>query len=466
MNEFIGRQKELNALNEWYSSDRFELAVVYGRRRVGKTSLLEEFVRGKDNIFITAKRVKGNANVRSLRAAVCDAFGADTERMDIDELLEEIGKHSEKRQILVIDEFPYFAGSDEELMSSLQIFIDRRAQFSKLFIILCGSSMGFMKRQVMGGESPLCGRRTRELFLEPMDYLESAEFLEGRTAFEKASVYGAVGGVPLYLKKFSGKGNIFRIMAEEFFKEGFTLFSEPESLMMQELRDPRYYNDVIEAMAAGKARMSEISDRAGILNPHTSVYLTDLVDLGYVEKAEPFNEENGRRTLYFLSDNLFRFRYHMAVNKRKQILSDTTDRTSKNIEREMPDYMGKVFEGICAQFVKRIGYPITGRWWGIIGKETREIDVIGSYASGGKRIGLYAECKFTNRRADVADMEDLFEKADRVKGIDIKRYALFSRLGFTDDLEVMAEARDVMLVHIDDMYDHEFIERTRQKHVG
>ncbi|MCL1978681.1 MAG: ATP-binding protein, partial [Methanomassiliicoccaceae archaeon] len=466
MNDFIGRRKELIALNKWYSSDKFEFVVVYGRRRVGKTALLDEFIKDKKHILISSRRVKGDANLRLMREAVKDVLGVDAENMGLDALLGAINVHSKERLVLVIDEFPYFARSDEELISALQAFIDHEAQSSKLFFVLCGSSMGFMKRQVLGEESPLYGRRTREMFLRPMDYLESSEFLEGRTNFEKACVYGAVGGIPLYLKRFSGKGNIFKIMAEEFFVEGMTLFSEPESLIMQELLDPRLYNSIIDALASGKARLSEISNFSGIKAPDASRYLDDLIDLGYVERVEPFNEEGGRRTLYFLSDNLFRFRYDIAVNKRRRITADTPERIAKNIEREMPEYMGRAFEGICAQFVRRIGYPVTGRWWGTVGRRTMEIDVIGATASDGRRIGLFGECKFTVREADASVLEDLHESADSVRGFDVKRYAVFSRSGFTESLKLRAEAENVALISFDDLYDPDLIDNMRSVHAG
>ncbi|MDR0509088.1 MAG: AAA family ATPase [Candidatus Methanoplasma sp.] len=466
MNIFIGRHKEMNALNEWYSSGDFEFIVLYGRRRVGKTALLEEFVKGKNHIFISARRTKGDANLRLLREAVSNAFDTDTKDMGLDALLGTIYEQSGERLTLIIDELPYFAESDEGLVSALQVFIDRKAQFSKLFLVLSGSSMGFMKRQILGSESPLYGRRTKEMFLKPMDYLEAADFLEGRTAFEKACIYGAVGGVPLYLKKFSGRKDIFEVMAEEFFTDGLTLFSEPEALIMQELRDPRAYNAVIEAMASGKARLSEISDTSGIQGPEASRLLTDLIDLGYVEKASPFNEKGNRRSLYFLSDNLFRFRYYIAVNKRNRIAEDTPDRIAKNIKREMPEYMGKIFEDICAQFIRRIGYPITGRWWGSASKKTMEIDVIGSVASEGRRIGLLGECKFTNKEADMKTIEDLIESAEQVMGFDVKNYAIFSRSGFTESLELRAEAENIALVTLDDLYDPEFVTEMRSKRIG
>ncbi|MDR1405177.1 MAG: ATP-binding protein [Candidatus Methanoplasma sp.] len=452
MRKFLGRKSELDSLNEWYNGGKFEFVVMYGRRRVGKTSLIREFIKDKHSIVIDAMRVKGNGNLRSMREAVASVFGEDTENMHINRLLRIIGEHSDERLVLVIDEFPFFAESDEELLSSLQIFIDGFAGRTKLFVVLCGSSMSFMKRQVLGAESPLYGRRTHEMFLEPMDYVESSIFLKGRSAYEKACVYGAVGGVPEYLLRFSGRENIFRIMAEEFFSEGTTLYSEPESLLMQELRDPRSYNDIIAAMASGKARLSEISDASGINAPETSRILSDLEDLGYVEKVTPFNEKEGRRTRYFISDNLFKFRYYMAVRNRRRIFGSDTAGTAKNIEREMPDYMGKVFEAMCSQYIRRMGYPIVGKWWGPVGKEIAEIDVVASVADDGRVRGVLAECKFTKRKADIEVLDELRRGADRVGGLDMKELMIFSRSGFTDSLETRAEAERVRLISLEDMF--------------
>jgi hypothetical protein len=254
-------------------------------------------------------------------------------------------------------------------------------------------------------------------------------------------------------------------MAEEFFTDGLTLFSEPESLIMQELKDPRMYNDLISAMADGKARASEISDRAGIRDPYIYGHLTDLIDLGYVEKVEPFNDEKSKHPLYVISDNLFRFRYYIALNKRRRIASDNIGRTAENIENEMPEYMGRVFEDICREFVRRIGYPVTGRWWGNVGKKTGEIDVVGATAADGKRIGILGTCKFRNRDTEADVLDTLLEYADHVKGFDVKNYAVFSRSGFTDALEAKAGAVKADLVSLDDMYDAEFIAKMRLKHV-
>ena len=464
MDEFIGRKKELDLLNQWYEGDRFEFVAMYGRRRVGKTALIEQFLKGKRAVFFSARRTKGRSNMRLFNAAVKGSLGSTDEKaLYFDDLFRMIADNADERFVLVIDEFPYFAESDTDVISALQVFIDLTARNTKLFLILCGSSMSFMKRQVLGYESPLYGRRTHEMQIMPMSYSESAEFFLGRSSYEKACVYGAVGGIPMYLKRFSGTDNIFDIMAKEFFSDGSVMSSEPESLILQELRDPKRYNDVIEAMANGLTRISDISDRAGITAPEVSRFLDDLMDLGYVEKVAPMNEKGERRSRYYLSDNLFKFCYQMVMGKRQILRGSSLKETSENLETEFPDYMGRVFEKMCAQYVtERMGYPTTGKWWGTPSKGVAaEVDLIGSVGKKGRTEGVFAECKFTKRPADTGDLQRLKENAAFVKGFDVKRYAVFSRSGFSDGLADKAEAEGVALITLDTMYDRTNIQNVR-----
>jgi AAA+ ATPase superfamily predicted ATPase len=287
-----------------------------------------------------------------------------------------------------------------------------------------------------------------------MDFMESAEFLPERSSYEKACVYGAVGGIPTYLNRFSGREDIFGIMAKEFFSDGSVMSSEPESLILQELLDPKKYNGIIEAVAAGSTRLNEISGRSGVAASETSKCLDDLIDLGYVERVQPLNEKSVRRSRYYISDNLFSFCYTMVIGQGRAVSGTSMEETSKNLELKFPDYMGRIFEKMCSQYVTgRMGYPMTGKWWGSTSEGvTAEIDVIGSVGRRGRVGGLFAECKFTKRQADVDVLEELKENADLVKGFDVKRYAVFSRSGFTDRLEDRAEAEGVALVNLDMMY--------------
>jgi len=457
MSGFIGRKRQLGLLNERYSGDKFEFVAIYGRRRVGKTALIEEFIKDKRAIFFTAMRTRGDMNLRFFNKAVKESLGAadDGKILYFDDLFKIVAANIGERLVLVIDEFPHFVESDLEILSALQIFIDHVAQHTKLFLILCGSSMSFMKRQVLGYESPLYGRATRIMHIRPMNYFESAEFLPGKSNYEKACIYGAVGGVPLYLSLFSGKGNIFDMMAEEFFLEDSVLSYEPESLLLQELLDPKKYNDIIEAMAKGKTKIKNISDSSGISAGEVSRCLGDLIDLGYVERVLPLNEKSEKRTRYYISDNLFRFYYLRVIGRKKKILGSSLKEISKNLKKEFPDYMGRVFEKMCAQYMtERMGYPMIDRWWGSPSKGvTAEIDVIGSVGRMGRTEGLFAGCKFTNYQVDMDDLMLLKEYADHVKGFDVKRYALFSRSGFTDRLIDWTDVEEVALVTLDMMYE-------------
>ena len=455
MNGFIGRKKELELLDQWYAGDEFEFVAMYGRRRVGKTAIIKQFTENKRTIFFTAMRAKGDLNMRLFNEKIRGSVSEDDKLLYFDKLFRIVADQAaDERLVLVIDEFPYFAQSNEDILSAIQIFADHAAQRTKLFLILCGSGMSFMKRQVLGSESPLYGRRTHEMHIRPMDYLESAEFLPGKNNYEKACVYGAVGGIPLYLKKFSGSENIFATMVKEFFADGSVMSSEPESLILQELKDPKKYNGIIEAMAKGLTRLKDISDRSGIAAPETSKCLDDLTDLGFAEKISPMNEGAERKGRYHLSDNLFRFYYQMIVGQERFISGMSAKETAENLESKFPDHMGRTFETMCAQYVnKKMGYPLIGKWWGPSPDgTTEEIDVIGSAARGGRVEGVFAECKFRKRKADAELLEELKQKADLVKGFDVKRYAVFSRSGFTDGLEEKAETEGVALIDLDMMY--------------
>jgi AAA+ ATPase superfamily predicted ATPase len=458
MAEFIGRHSELKRLDDLYKGDKFEFVAIYGRRRVGKTALINEFVKDKRHIFVTARRISGNVNFNHLGRKVSEFEGTENgkEYRDLDDILESIANISNERLILVIDEYPYFAESNEEISSALQVYIDHKFQFSKLFLILCGSSMSFMMRQVLGYESPLYGRRTHEIKLEPMDYYQSSEFMDGRSPTEMATIYGMVGGVPLYLKRFSSKRQLSKIAVEEFLADGTILSTEPESLLSQELKDPKRYNAVILAAASGCNRVNEIRDRTGISDAEVTRYLTDLMDLGYIKKIAPINDKNSKRTRYVLSDNLFRFYYSVISDNRDDLIGFNTDNAAKELNRFLPGYMGATFEDICGQYIRRfLRYNTIGKWWGSSSKRKAEveIDVVASRSHfGGKRDGMFAECKFTNAVVDSKILRDLKDKAAEVGGFDNVRYILFSKTGFSEDLENIADQGDIFLVTLDNMY--------------
>lgn len=201
---FIGREKELADLNEMYAQHKFQLFVLYGRRRIGKTTLLNEFCKDKDNIFYSAEQSNEKLNLEKFSVQVfqfynetnLESFSSWTNALSyIDE------RQKDQRLVLVIDEFPYLVRKNRALLSEFQHLIDHRLKNGNLFIVLCGSYMGFMEKEVLGSQSPLFGRRTGQLHMKPFSYQTGAEFMEGFSDAEKLELYGAFGGTPLYLQQ-------------------------------------------------------------------------------------------------------------------------------------------------------------------------------------------------------------------------------------------------------------------------
>lgn len=450
---FIGREHELSVLEEHYRSEQFEFAAVYGRRRVGKTSLLQEFVRDKPAVFFTAVRASATVNLDRLRRQIAGFTPVAAEAVYLDDILAALlTKARQERVILVIDEYPLLDAAVDGAMGMLQRFIDHEARDSRLFLILCGSSLSFMKRQVLGYSSPLYGRRTCQLEVAPLDYYESARFLPGREPAEMALIYGIVGGIPLYLQLFRS-GEIFRTAAREFLTDGFTLGREPEILLLEEMHDPGRYRAVISALAEGRVRVKEIADRAQLTPSEVVKALDDLIDLDYVEKITPAGEKEGRTTRYFFKDNLFQFYYRVISPQADRLCSLSEEAASDWLAAMAPDYMGRVFEEMCGQYLLRLGYSTIGRWWGKgPDGEEREIDVVASRPSLSGREALLAECKYQNAPMLPEALFRLQDAAANIRGFTHLEFILFSRSGFTERLAEQARLTGTRLVTLEELY--------------
>lgn len=461
---FYCREEELRKLNARYNGDDFECIIIYGRRRVGKTALINEFCKDKPTIFFSALNTTGQENLEALSRAIAgferpEALSAPVFR-DYDAALDAItALAGEQRIVFVIDEYPYLAKAKPAISAMLQHIIDHKWKNSRLFLILCGSSMSFMENQVLGQESPLYGRRTAQFKVRPLDYKETAVFHPERSLTDNALIYGITGGIPHYINKLNVKTDIDEALLTNLFDRSSYLYEEPANLLKQELREPAVYNAIIKTIAEGASRLNEIVTKTGETSATCTNYLKTLIDLGIVRKETPITEAPGKRTIYLLADSFFRFWYRFVPANISAIDSGQIKRTyQKAVKAQFSDFMGITYEMMCRDYLLYYAedLPIDlseiGQWWGTDARNKKQvqIDIVGTPVEGQEYI--IGSCKYKNEIIDMDELElmrnyaSVFGKGSRY------HYFIFSRSGFTENLLRAAEKGEVTLVGLEEMY--------------
>ena len=459
---FIGRERELNSLEKLYASDKFEFAVIYGKRRVGKTALLNHFIRNKKAIYFMGVESNDKQNLENFSKNILEygvGIQVDTAFLSFQAALEYVFQLAEKeRLILAIDEYPYVARSSRSLASTLQLLIDKYKENSKLMLILCGSSMSYMEDHVLAYKAPLYGRRTAQMKMQPFDFADACRYFKNFSDEDKALIYGIVGGTPQYLLQMDDKLSIEENIKNTFLNPTSSLFEEPENLLKQEVREPALYNAIITAIATGSTRMAEISTKVGAETSVCAAYLKNLLALGLVQKETPYGEKASRKSIYAIDDNMFRFWYRFVPENYSIISRGASDIAYKRMEPHLSDYMGKVFEEICKQYLWKlllkgqspVEFGELGRWWGTdpFTHIQTEIDIMGEQDIN---TALFGECKWTNERVDTGVLETLAKRGQLFHYGKIY-LVLFAKRGFTKGCVDMANRMgNVMLVSYDDL---------------
>lgn len=458
---FIGRQKELSELNKLYNSGKFEFAVIYGRRRVGKTALINEFAQNKDTVFFTGVESNAKQNLENFSRSIMEyniGSPINTSFADFQAALEYVFELSkEKRIILVIDEYPYVARASKSLASTLQLLIDKYKDNSKLFLILCGSSMSYMEDHVLAYKAPLYGRRTAQFKILPFEFSEACSCLKKLSDYDKALAYGIVGGTPQYLMQINDNLSIEDNIKNIYLNPTSFIFEEPNNLLKQEVREPAIYNAVITAIASGASKMNEISSKINEDTSVCSIYIKNLIALGIVKKETPYSERSSRKTIYSIEDNMFRFWYRFIPENTSVISRGAADLAYNRIAPELSSYMGSVFEEICKQYFWKlllegkcaVNFTDLGRWWGTNPKtrQQEEIDIMGT----DKESALFAECKWTNEKVDTGVLDTLVKRSE-LFNFKKKHFYLFAKTGFTKGcINKANEMGNVTLVTYEDI---------------
>jgi AAA+ ATPase superfamily predicted ATPase len=469
---FIGRKRELSSLEKLYHQQGFGMTVIYGRRRIGKSTLIREFLKDKRAIFYTATKVGKARNLELFCQQVVsllDPALTGVSFPSLEAILDFItDRLSGDKLVLVIDELPYWAQDDGALLSVLQKYIDTRWSEQDMMIILCGSSLSFMENKVLSEKSPLFGRRNTQIRLEAFDYLEAAEFVPDYSAEDKAIIYGITGGVAKYLAMIDPRGSADDNIKAQFFNTDGYLYDEPRNLLAQEFTDVALVNNVIEQIASGSNTVNEISQKIG-QNSSTVLYALDkLIQVGLITKKKCITEEkNRKKTQYVLKDQMFRFWYAFIPKATSIIEIGQGDLYfDRVVKPQIHNYMGSVFEEMCRYYTLKegicgaFGNTLTevGTWWGteilLRGSEkvqqSADIDVVG--ISELDKTAVLGECKFKKEKIDKNVYDTLLRRSAVISGkYRIIRFLFFSLSGYTSWFDSI-QNNDIVLLTLDDLY--------------
>lgn len=468
MNEFIGRETELKNLNHMYHSDKFEMVVIYGRRRVGKTSIIKQFIKDKPAIYVQGVEATGETNLRFLSNAILDFEEPERNNRlksfyDFKEAFEEvqdIADKQDKKMIFVMDEYPYFAESASEISSVLQYEIDHLyKERNNIMLILCGSSMSFMEHQVLGYKSPLYGRKTGQFKIRPFDILNTRKMLPKVSNEDLLAYYGFTDGIPQYLSFVDQNLSVEENIQEMFLNQNAPLQDEPNVLLQEELRKPATYFSILNALAHGKNKSSQISQAIGMTNGSSiSAYLNNLIDLEIIERKQPIFENNSRKSIYAFKDNMFKFWFKFIAEAQDQIALERTKGVLIGIMDELPRFLDPVFEQTAHDWLWQQDnlqfYPKKiSSWWGNnpIKHRQEEIDVVASNHDDSEAI--VGECKWRNVDKLNHEMIDtLIARAALLPKVK-KTYLYFFVKEPTDNFEKYAKEHNVRVVEYDRFFE-------------
>ena len=468
---FLCREYELTTLNRRYQSNQCECVIIYGRRRVGKTALILEFAKDKKAILFPALSANAKDNLAALSKAIAAYNNPDISSVPVyqsfDDAFAAITRIAKKeRVIFAIDEFPYLCEADDSITSRLQHLLDHDWKDSQLFLILCGSSMSYMEKEVLSEKSPLFGRRTAQLKVLPLSYRDAAKFHPELSAEENAFIYGITGGIPHYINLLNVRQSVKEALLENFFDRSAYLFDEPNNLLRQELREPTVYNSIITAIAEGASKSNEIASKVHLESSACSKYLKVLMKLEIIQKIEPVMNDSKKKVIYRITDPFFRFWYRYVPSNMMAITAGQMYRIyDMSIEGDINNYMGQVFEAMSRSWLmdhlNQLPFQLgtIGEWWGNDPKRKSEIqiDVVCVEAQkpnhgSGKRF-LIGSCKYKNEPIGTDELERLADYASVITTPnDQCFYYIFSKGGFTEGVKKLAAEGKVFLLTLDDMY--------------
>ena len=458
MKRFIDRQQELRFLDEQYNSESSSLVILYGRRRVGKTSLIHEFVKDKPFVYFLASEESELQNMRGLKEQIAE-FTGDTllEQANVDNwdiLFQTLTKNmSGRRLVLVLDEFQYLGKINPAFPSVFQRIWEKFLLDRNIMVILCGSLIHMMEVQALNYNSPLYGRRTGQIKLRQIDFQHYGEFFEDLSYRELIEHYAVTGGVPKYIEMFDGSADLFSKIERHVLSKRSFLFEEPLFLLQNEVTETGSYFSIIKSIAAGNRRLSKICADLEVRQTNMPKYLKTLIDLDILEREVPVTESNPEKSkmgLYRIKDNYLRFWFRFVYPVKARLELDDSAYALQKIRANFIDnHVAFIYESVCRSEMWRLArlgrfcFNRLGRWW----NNKEEID-LAAFDDEGNEI-IFGECKYRAKPMDIDVFETLLSKKNQVawkKDSRMEQFILFSISGFTERLQKLASSREDLIL--------------------
>lgn len=465
MDKFINRQEELSTLEKEYMRSDSAFVVLYGRRRVGKTSLISEFLRGRKNsLYFLATEESEVQNLKAFKEQAADFMDNELLKTSVGADWTLIFKmlaayKAETKKIIVIDEFQYIGQSNPAFPSVIQKIWDTLLKDANVMLIFCGSLVSMMKSQVLDYGSPLYGRRTSQIKLKQIEFKHYDAFFSGsKTAEELLPYYAVTGGVPKYIEVFKPYDDIYKAIEENILMRSSFLYEEPYFLLQREVSEIGSYFSLIKAIAAGNRKLADIAAALGVQSTSLTKYLKVLTDLDLVEREVPITEEYPEKSklgLYKITDNYiafwFKFVYPYRSNLEKGEIKHVLERIKKGF---IQNYASYVYESICREKMWELArqgkfkfrFNKVGSYWG---QKIGETDIV-ALDTAEKNI-IVGECKYTSSPKGLEILHDLERKATALKELTKSltvQFIIFSTAGFSQGLTDAAKRNnDIILIH-------------------
>jgi len=459
--KFYDREGEIKKLRTLTSLDKSIMIVIYGRRRVGKTRLVQH-VFGKDSFYLFVAEKEERLILDDFRTILMERCDYVPNFTDFDDFFGFLFTLSDK-EIFIFDEFQNFKKINTSVFSIIQKYWDKYKDERKYSFLFLGSYTGLMKHIFKDYKTPLFGRSDALFNLKPLQYDVCKDILVDLEISTFVEIYSIFGGVPKYYELLENVNDrtLLNIISEQFLDIGAPLLDEGTNILISEFGTQyRIYFSIIEVIASGASTLNDIANRTGIKNTSLGPYMSDLInEYEILVRKVPVNEKasKSKKGRYFIKDNFFKFWFRFIHKNRGFIESGRPEYVLSKIESELDQYIGPVFENICIEFLHRSNdekelpfvFQNIGSWWN---RKGDEIDIV-ALNDDTKDI-LIGECKWNNRKMDVNILTKLKDKKSLIKwnlNSRTEYYCLFSKSGFSKCLHDAAEDENILLFTLDDL---------------